>query len=47
MVAQYKNQGNERTAQGEIDGSFLALDFKYFFPNIKNKGPQFQQGPIQ
>jgi hypothetical protein len=47
MVAQYKNQGNEKTVQGEIDGSFLALDFKYFFPNIKNKGPQFQQGPIQ
>lgn len=46
MVAQYKYQGIERVAYGEIDGSYLSLDFKYFFPNIRNSGVQFQNGPI-
>lgn len=46
MVAQYKYQGIERVAFGEIDGSYLSLDFKYFFPNIRNSGVQFQNGPI-
>lgn len=47
MIAQYKYQGITNTIYGEIDGSFLAIDFKYFFPNINNKGVQFEQGPIQ
>ena len=47
MVAQYKNQGYKNTIYGEVDGSFLALDLKYFFPNIQKKGPQFRRGPIQ
>jgi len=46
MVAQYKYQGIERVAFAEIDGSYLSLDFKYFFPNIRNSGLQFQNGPI-
>jgi hypothetical protein len=47
MVAQYQNQGYKNTLFGEVDGSFLALDFKYFFPIIQKKGPQWQRGPIQ
>lgn len=47
IVAQYKYQGYKKTIYGEIDGTFLAVDFKYFFPNIRNKGPQFHEGPIQ
>lgn len=47
MAAHYKYQGNITVIEMPIDGSFLALDFKYFFPNIKNKGPQFQDGPIE
>jgi hypothetical protein len=46
MVAMYKYQGYKNTVIGQIDGSFLALDFKYFFPNINNKGTQFKDGPI-
>lgn len=46
MVAQYKYQGYTNTVIGEIDGSFLAIDIKYFFPNIRNKGVQVQRGPI-
>lgn len=46
MIAQYKYQGYTNTVYGEIDGSFLALDFKYFFPNIRNKGVQSRRGPI-
>jgi len=42
----YKYEGIERNLTGKVDGSFLSIDFKYFFPNIKNKGVQFQEGPI-
>jgi hypothetical protein len=31
----------------DIDGSYLGLDFKYFFPIIENKGVQPLQGPIE
>lgn len=47
MVAQYQNQGYKNTLYGEIDGTFLALDFKYFFPIVQKKGVQWQRGPIQ
>ena len=33
--------------QGPVDGSFLSIELKYFFPNIKNKGVQFQDGPVE
>ncbi len=47
MVAQYTYDGYENTVIGSMDGTFLAVDFKYFFPNIQNKGVQFQDGPIE
>ncbi|MBL4862379.1 MAG: hypothetical protein JKY09_05110 [Crocinitomicaceae bacterium] len=47
LVADYTHQGDNTRVYGEVDGSFLTLDFKYFFPNIKNKGPQFHHGPIE
>lgn len=34
-------------AVGEVSGSFLSVDLKYFFPNIKNKGSQPKKGPIE
>lgn len=46
LVADWKYQGNSIRVDGEVDGSFLAIDFKYFFPIVKNKGVQFQEGPI-
>jgi len=47
VIANYNWQGNLIQTIGEVDGSFLAIEFKYFFPNIDNKGPQFQEGPIE
>lgn len=47
VIANYQWQGNLIQSIGEVDGSFLAIEFKYFFPNIDNKGPQFQEGPIE
>lgn len=47
MVAQYKYDGYKNTVYGSVDGTFLAIDFKYFFPNIQNRGIQFQDGPIE
>jgi hypothetical protein len=47
LVADWEYQGNGTRIVGEVDGSFLAIDFKYFFPQINNKGPQFLNGPIE
>lgn len=46
MVVNYSNQGYKSQVIEPVDGSYLSIDFKYFFPNIANKGPQFQNGPI-
>jgi len=47
MVLNYSNQGYKSRVIEPVDGSYLSVDFKYFFPNIKNKGVQFQNGPIE
>ncbi len=47
MIVGYENQGYKSHSIKEVDGSFLSIDFKYFFPNINNKGIQFQEGPIE
>lgn len=47
MIASYEWQGLHTRVTGEMDGSYLSLDFKYFFPNIRNKGAQFHKGPIE
>ena len=47
MIAQHQYQGLNNLIIGDVDGSYLSLDLKYFFPNIANKGTQFQVGPIR
>jgi len=47
LLADHSYQGNSIQLYGNVDGSFLSIDFKYFFPNIKNKGTQFNKGPIE
>jgi len=47
MIASYEWQGKKNRVYGEMDGSYLSLDLKYFFPNIRNKGTQFRNGPIE
>ena len=46
LIAQYKYQGIKNTVKGNVDGSYLSIDVKYFFPNIRNRGVQFTRGPI-
>ncbi len=47
MVAKYENQSYVNRMTGGTSGSYLSIDFKYFFPNIKRSGEQMQQGPIE
>ena len=47
MQYNYTSSAVQQIVHAPIDGSYLSLDFKYFFPNIKNKGVQFQDGPIE
>lgn len=46
ILAEYSYKGYDIDLYNNVDGSFLSLDFKYFFPNIRNKGMQFRNGPI-
>lgn len=46
LYAQYAYQGTKRSLNGGVDGTYLSIDFKYFFPIIKKKGEQFRPGPI-
>ena len=46
-AAFYNYDANSNLLSGDVDGSFLTLDFKYFFPLIKNRGQQFLNGPIE
>lgn len=46
LATNYRYQGISSSIYGDVDGSFLSIDFKYFFPNIANKGEQFHKGPI-
>ncbi len=47
IASRHEYQGYNNTLYGTMRAPYLALDFKYFFPNIKNKGPQPLRGPIQ
>ncbi len=47
MQYSYETSATQKVLQGEVDGSFLAIQLKYFFPIIKNKGTQFNKGPIE
>lgn len=46
VAASYENQGMKTVAIGDINGSYLSLDLRYYLPNVKRKGPQFIPGPI-
>lgn len=43
----YQYEGYSKEMFDKVDGSYLALDFKYFFPIINNKGAQPIKGPIE
>ena len=49
LYVQYDYTGTDYQSimHGTVDGSFLSIELKYFFPNIKNKGLQFKKGPIE
>ena len=43
---EYKNSV-KNLAIGQVNGAYLSLDLRYFFPSIKNKGEQFNKGPLE
>lgn len=47
LICDYTYQGNNIRVIGEVDGSFLALDIKYFFPVKQKRGVQYNKGPIE
>lgn len=46
LYSEHHYQGYHTYSKADVDGSYLSIDFKYFFPNIANKGTQFKPGPI-
>ena len=47
LIGQYTYQGNKWGDYASVNAAFMFLDFRYFFPNIKNRGVQFKPGPIE
>lgn len=43
----YEHEGYKSSIYGDVSGSYLSLEIKYFFPIINNKGLQFKLGPIE
>ena len=43
----YKHEGYRSYLYGDVNGSYFAIDLKYFLPIINNKGKQFLEGPIE
>ena len=47
LAGMYKYQGYELVAASNVNGSFLSVDLKFFFPNTKSNGRSFKPGPIE
>jgi hypothetical protein len=47
IATEYRYDTEKFVAFSEIQGAQVSLDFKYFIPYIKTKGPQFKGGPIE
>lgn len=47
LAGAYRYEGYELNDIQSINGSFLSIDLKYFFPNIKSNGSTFKPGPIE
>jgi len=47
VLSFYDWEGLSTRTSGPIEGNYFSIDLKYFFPNIKNKGVQFNEGPIE
>jgi hypothetical protein len=46
IAAIYSKESYTKVATGEMTGTYLSLDFRYYFPNVAPKGQQFINGPI-
>ena len=47
VAAVYEFPGETSVAAvGEVNGAYLSLDIRYFFPNVKSKGKNTPDGPI-
>lgn len=47
VAAAYEYPSSESVvAIGNVNGAYLSMDFRYFFPNNKKKGQQVIEGPI-
>jgi hypothetical protein len=43
----YQTSTEQIYAIGEMNGTYLSIDLRYYLPNIKNKGTQPIKGPIE
>jgi len=46
IAAVYKHKSINRPIFGEMNGTYITVDLKYFFPTIDRKGKQFKPGPV-
>lgn len=46
IAAAYKHKNVSRVLFGEMNGTYITVDFKYFLPLKSRKGAQFKPGPV-
>jgi hypothetical protein len=46
-VYEFQSSNQKIIVVGDLIGTYLALDFRYYFPHVKKKGIQFIPGPIE
>ncbi|MGV3632349.1 MAG: hypothetical protein ACO1O6_14165 [Bacteroidota bacterium] len=48
VASVYEFPGNQSVAAvGQVNGAYLSLDLRYFFPTVKSKGKNTPDGPIK
>ena len=46
IATEYRHKNIKRLNFGEMNGTYITFDIKYFLPVISRKGPQFKSGPV-
>jgi hypothetical protein len=47
LVAKYRYVNDSRVVYGNVNGSYLSVDLKYFLPYKRASNLIFKQGPIE
>lgn len=47
IASVYETPSSKEVVVGQLNGTYVSFDLRYYFPLLKNKGDQFIKGPIE